>query len=324
MRKISTLLKVNNLSKVYDKKKKKQAVKAVNGISFSLEKGKTLGIIGESGCGKSTLGKLLVDLEKDYSGSIEFQGQSIEKIIRKNSLEFRRDVQMVFQNPFDSFDPRNNIRSILSTALEVHGIGESKKDRERICIENMEKYGIVPAEDFLDRYPHELSGGQLQRIAIIRSMLLSPKLIIADEAVSMLDVSVRADIINMLLKFTKNQGGSMVFISHDILSTRYVSDKIAVMYLGKIVEVGDTEEIIHNPKHPYTKVLISNCLSIDVVNKHKVIKISGEPPNTRELSKGCYFSSRCYKATSKCKESYPEMKEIKEGHYASCFYYEDN
>ncbi|WP_142415699.1 oligopeptide/dipeptide ABC transporter ATP-binding protein [Hathewaya massiliensis] len=321
---MSSLLEVDNLTKEYVQKKKNQIIKAVNGVNFSLEKGKVLGVIGESGCGKSTLGRLLVGLDKPTHGSIKFGGESIEKIFRKDPLEFRRNCQMIFQNPFDTFDPRNNIKNILTTALKIHSIGSSKEERIDICLDIMEKSGIKPARDFLNRYPHELSGGQLQRISIIRAMLLNPKLIIADEPVSMLDVSVRADIINVLSKLTKEEGAGMVFISHDIATTRYISDDIAVMYLGKIVEIGKTDHIIQNPQHPYTKVLISNCGSIDPGEKRNVIKISGEPPTPVNLNQGCYFSSRCYKVCGNCKESYPPMVEVGQGHYASCFYLDLN
>lgn len=254
---MTNLMRVDNLTKWYVEKKKKQTIKAVDGVSFTLEKGKILGIIGESGCGKSTLGRLLVALENPTDGSIEFEGEIINHIVKKEPLRFRRNCQMIFQNPFDTFDPRNDIQKILTNALKIHNIGNSKEERVDICIKAMEDAGIKPAKDYLNRYPHELSGGQLQRISIIRSMLLKPKLIIADEPVSMLDVSVRADILNLLLNMTKEKDTSMIFISHDIATTRYISDMIAVMYLGRIVEMGMTDDIIQNPKHPYTKVLIS-------------------------------------------------------------------
>ena len=317
---MTNLMRVDNLTKWYVEKKKKQTIKAVDGVSFTLEKGKILGIIGESGCGKSTLGRLLVALENPTDGSIEFEGEIINHIVKKEPLRFRRNCQMIFQNPFDTFDPRNDIQKILTNALKIHNIGNSKEERVDICIKAMEDAGIKPAKDYLNRYPHELSGGQLQRISIIRSMLLKPKLIIADEPVSMLDVSVRADILNLLLNMTKEKDTSMIFISHDIATTRYISDMIAVMYLGRIVEMGMTDDILLNPKHPYTKVLISNCASIDPFEKINVIKIKGEPPTPIETGPGCYFAPRCYKACEACKESYPPMIEVEDGHYASCFY----
>lgn len=328
---MTSLIKVDDLVKWYVQKKvtkkdgvkeKNQNIKAVDGVSFSLDKGKILGVIGESGCGKSTLGRLLVALEEPTDGSIEFQGEPVNNILKKDPLQFRRNCQMIFQNPFDTFDPRNNIQNILTTTLKIHNIGSSEDERLEMCIKIMENAGMKPAKDYLDRYPHELSGGQLQRISIIRSMLLDPKLIIADEPVSMLDVSVRADIINVLLELTKEKGAAMVFISHDIATTRYISDTVAVMYLGRIVEMGKTDDVIHNPRHPYTKVLISNCASIDPFEKRDVIKISGEPPTPIGTGPGCYFAPRCYKACEKCKKSYPAMEKVGDEHYASCFYLE--
>ncbi|GFN35315.1 ABC transporter ATP-binding protein [Tepidimicrobium xylanilyticum] len=326
---MSSLLEIKDLTKYYVKKKaknisrnkkKRQIIKAVDGVSFSLESGKVMGIIGESGCGKSTLGRLLIALEEPTSGIVKFQGKSISSRIKEDRLKFRRDCQMIFQNPFDTFDPRNNIKRILTSALKIHNIGSSKEERLDICIKYMENAGVIPAKDYLNRYPHELSGGQLQRISIIRSMLLNPKLIIADEPVSMLDVSVRADIINLLLEITEKQKAGLIFISHDIATTSYISDSIAVMYLGRIVEIGRTYDIINNSKHPYTKVLISNCMSIDPFENSKVIKIKGEPVTPMDAGEGCYFAPRCYKVSEKCKESYPPMIKVGEGHYASCFY----
>lgn len=314
---MTNIIQVRDLTKHYTKKK---TVKAVSGVNFHIDEGKVLGIIGESGCGKSTLGRILVALERPTTGKILFKNQPIENILKKDMLSFRRQCQMIFQNPFDTFDPRNNIESILTRTLKIHKIGNSEKERLDKCIEAMEKAGMVPARDYLKRYPHELSGGQLQRISIIRAMILEPSLIIADEPVSMLDVSVRADIINTLLQLTRENGTAMLFISHDIATTRYISDRIAVMYLGKIVEMGNTEDIVKNPKHPYTKVLISNCASIDSFERPDPIKVKGEPPTPIDIGEGCYFASRCYKAQKKCKESYPEIKEVEKEHYVSCFY----
>ncbi|OZV12110.1 oligopeptide ABC transporter ATP-binding protein [Tissierella sp. P1] len=316
---VTSLIMVKDLRKWYVQKKK-QTIKAVDGVSFSIERGSILGIIGESGCGKSTLGRLLVALENPTDGIIEFEGKPIEYILRNKDLKFRRDCQMIFQNPFDTFDPRDNVKRILTTALKIHGIGSSEEERINICIEAMERAGIRPAADYISRYPHELSGGQLQRISIIRAMLLNPRLIIADEPVSMLDVSVRADIINLLLQLTSEQGAGMIFISHDIATTRYISHKIAVMYLGKIVEIGQVDDVIHNPRHPYTKALISNCGSINPFDNKDLIRIKGEPPTPIDIGPGCYFAPRCYKASEECKKSYPNMEKIGDDHYASCFY----
>lgn len=318
---MGSLIEIEDLTKWYIPKGKNEdkIIKAVDGIDLSINKGEVLGIIGESGCGKSTLARLLVALEKPTFGSIKFEGIPINQILKENRLYFKKNCQMIFQDPFDTFDPRNNIQKILTTPLKTHNIGSSHKKRTDIIIKVMEEAGIKPAKDFIHRYPHELSGGQLQRISIIRSMLLNPKLIIADEPVSMLDVSVRADIINILLNLTKKHGVSMIFISHDIATTCYISDKIAIMYLGKVVEIGSTDDIIKKAKHPYTKVLISNCASIDPFEKRDKIKVKGEPPTPVGTGPGCYFYERCYKSCNGCKESYPEMMDLGNGHYASCF-----
>ena len=227
-------------------------------------------------------------------------------------------VQIVFQNPYDTFTSKDTIGEILIRPLKIHGIGANKDERREICLEALKKGGLNPAEEFMKRYPHQLSGGQLQRISIIRSMLLEPEFIIADEPVSMLDVSVRADIVNMLLDLKKNNGTTIVFISHDISLTRYISDEIAVMYLGRVVETGKVEDIINFPKHPYTQVLISNCQTIDPEDSTEPIKITGEPPTPIDPPDECYFAPSCIYAMDICKKKYPEMVNTGNGHLVSC------
>ena len=297
---------------------KKNWIKAVDGVSLSIKKGEILGIIGESGCGKSTLGRILTRLEKPTKGDCFINGVSTGAMIKKDAKEFHKTVQIVFQNPFDTFTPMDTIGKILMRPLKNYKIGKNDQERYQICLKGLEQGGLRPAEDIMKRFPHELSGGQLQRISIIRSMFLNPQFIIADEPVSMLDVSVRADIINMLIDLSRNQGAAVLFISHDIALTRYISDYIAVMYLGRVVEYGTADDVIKNPQHPYTKALISNCASIDPEEKVQNIAIEGEPPTPLNPGPGCYFEPRCYCACETCRQSYPEKIVMENGHWATC------
>lgn len=320
-------IKVENVFKHFEHKgsgsekgllKKKKKVKAVDGISLCIKPGEIIGIIGESGCGKSTFGKLLIKLEDASSGQIFIDGREINEFYKNDKLKFRKNVQMVFQNPFDTFDPRYTIKKILLEVLDIHHIGDTKEKKLEILAEGLESVELKPAEDYMDRRPHELSGGQLQRISILRAMLLHPKILIADEPVSMLDVSVRADVIRMLQKLARENDTTLLFVSHDINTVRYISDRVIVMYLGRVVEEGITDDVLHDPCHPYTKALISNCSSIDVFEKKEKIKVDGEPPSPIDNGPGCYFAPRCRLADEECKKVYPEVVDITDTHKASC------
>ncbi len=252
------LLEVNHLVKYFYGGRQK-VIKAVDGVSFQLRPGESLGLIGESGCGKSTLARLLLGLEQADKGEILLEGKSNQELLRQDRLAYYRRVQTVFQNPYDVFDRRLTIGDILLRPLQLHGLVKSKVEGLARAMEALEQAGLLPAEDFIRRYPYELSGGQLQRIAILRAMLLSPRLLIADEPVTNLDVSVRAEVINMLLDLKAASHMALIFISHDLATTAYISDRLMVMQAGHIVEAGSTEEILAGPQDPYTRLLLDNC-----------------------------------------------------------------
>jgi len=318
---------INNIAKWYPHKggfnlfsrqKDRKWIKAVDEVTLNIAKGEILGVIGESGCGKSTMGRMLTRLENPSAGDVFIDGVSTGEMIKNDYKGFRRKVQIIFQNPFETFTPRSTIGSILMRPLKLHGIGGSFEARMNLCLSALEAGGLKPAIDIMSRYPHELSGGQLQRISIIRAMSLDPGFLVADEPVSMLDVSVRSDIINMILRLRREKQATIVFISHDIALTRYVSDNIAVMYLGKVVEYGAADEVVKDPKHPYTLALISNCGSIDPTELMEPISITGEPPTPINPGPGCYFAPRCNMATEICRKSYPSLKDYGGKHIAYC------
>lgn len=313
-------LEAEHLSKRYPMRgsKGKQFVQAVDDVSFSIEPGEVLGVIGESGCGKSTLGRMLIGLEDITSGTVKYDGQSLTDLMKKDRKGFRRTAQMVFQNPFDTFPPGETMQNILLRVMKIHGIGANKEERLQKCEQLLEEAGLKPAKDFLKRYPHELSGGQLQRLSIVRSMMLSPKFIVADEPVSMLDVSVRADIIHMLQEITKKNDTALVFISHDLATTRFISDRIVVMYLGS----GRRERSDGSGAAP----------SASSVYKGTAVVLREYRPDTEKGTdsgagrgysaegerKGCYFAPRCYMAKDQCFRERPEMQEVEPGHCAAC------
>lgn len=320
----NALIEVEGLKKFYKNRgtgglfKKKKMVQAVGGVSFEIRKGEIFGVIGESGCGKSTMGRTLVNLEAPTAGDVRINGESARAILQKDPKAFHQMVQMVFQNPFDTFLPTETIEQIMLRPLEINGLGGSEEERRKRIVQMLEDGGLSPAEDFLGRYPHELSGGQLQRISILRAMSVNPLFLVVDEPVSMLDVSVRADIINMLLDLTKKYQTSILFISHDIAVIRYVASRTAVMYLGRIVEMGDTDALIQHPMHPYTQALVSNCASIDIDSHVEKIHVEGEPPSPVDPGPGCYFADRCPRACEKCRQEYPQETRLPDGRVVAC------
>ena len=315
----SILLEVKSLKKHFQVKTSNQGIKtvhALNGISFVLHEGETLGLVGESGCGKSTAARAILRLVEPTSGEIFYKNQNLINVKNNKLRSLRKEMQIIFQDPFASLNPRKRIRKILEEPYDIHGFTSSKEKHERITW-LLERVGLLP--DQVEKYPHEFSGGQLQRIGIARAIALSPSLIIADEPVSALDVSIRAQIMNLLFDLKQSMQISYLFISHDMTIVRHFCDRVAVMYLGKIVEIADSYSLYKNPSHPYTEALLAAVPSMDLEVKKQRLKIKGELPNAMDMPQGCAFYSRCPIREKRCEQSIPELKEIKPGHQVACF-----
>lgn len=318
------ILEVENLKKYFPVNsgkllKKKTYLKAVNDVSFSIEKGRTLGLIGESGCGKSTIGKVIIGLSKATSGTIKYNGWDIASYNNEELKEFRRNVQMIFQDPYSSLDPQKRISYTVQEPLFVHKIG-NPKDRLEKAKELLETVGL--SYYHMNRYPHEFSGGQRQRINIARALTLNPELLICDEPTSALDVSIQAQILNLFKKLQEKFGLTYLFISHSLNVVKYVSDDIAVMYLGKLVELGDSKVIYKHPLHPYTQALFSAIPTEDPTKKVKRIPLKGEIPSPLNPPSGCQFHNRCPYAKDICKEVSPQLIEVEDNHKVACHIYD--
>ncbi len=316
------LLEVQSLKKYFLPEKKfledsLPPVRAVDGISFTLNKGETLGLVGESGCGKSTAARTLLRLIEPTSGQVRFCGTSLFDLKEVAMRKLRREMQIIFQDPYSAVNPARRIGHILQEPFEVHGFRNKKENAEK-AKQLLEQVGLTL--DHFNRYPHELSGGQLQRVGIARAIALKPKLIVADEPVSALDVSIQAQVINLLLDLKEKLDISYLFISHDLGVVEYFCDRVAVMYLGKIVELADSEQIYNSPQHPYTVALLNAIPSLESGRNANRALIKGDIPSPADLpSKGCAFYNRCPVKEKQCEEQVPVLKEVASGHHVACF-----
>lgn len=309
------ILEVRNLKKFF--KTSRGLLHAVDGVSFSLERGKTLGLVGESGCGKSTTGRSILRLIEPTSGEVIFNGIDITKLSPRDMRKMRKNIQIIFQDPFSSLDPKNTVSQIIREPLRVNKILRNKYEMEERVLELMSTVGL--AERLINSYPHELDGGRRQRIGIARALAVDPQLLICDEPVSALDVSIQAQILNLLKELQDNMGLSYIFITHDLSVVNHFSDNVAVMYLGQIVEMAPTDELFDNPLHPYTKALLSAIPVPDLSQKRAKISLKGEITSPVNLPDECRFANRCFEVQPSCRAGIPSLKEVSPSHYVACF-----
>ncbi len=315
------ILEVKNLKKYFPVESKvrvePKSVKAVDDVSFDVYRNETLSIVGESGCGKSTTGRCLIGLNKPTSGEVIYNGKNIVGISDKEQRVLCKDLQMIFQDPYSSLNPRMTIGSILEEPLIIHKICKTKEERMQRVLDMLEKVGM--RRDHYYRYPHEFSGGQRQRIGIARALILEPKLVVCDEPVSALDVSIQSQVLNLLAEVKKEMNITYVFISHNMSVVRYISDRVGVMYLGHLVELAGTEELYNNPLHPYTQALLSTVPEPDPHVKREQIMLKGDIPSPLNPPSGCIFHNRCPYNEPICQDQMPPFVEIKPGHFVACY-----
>ncbi len=314
------LLHVNQLKMHFDAGRKK-TVKAVDGVTFHIYEGETFGLVGESGCGKSTLGRVLMRLYHPTAGKITYRGTDLHDVSEKDHFTLNRKLQMIFQDPYASLNPRLTVREIIMEPMEIHQLYNTHKARLQIADELLESVGLHPA--FGSRYPHEFSGGQRQRIGIARALSLHPEFIVADEPISALDVSVQAQVVNLLKRIQKEKGLTFLFIAHDLSMVKHISDRIGVMYLGHMMEITESGALYREPLHPYTKALLSSIPIPDpeLEDKRERIILKGELPSPVNPPSGCVFRTRCPEAMPECKESRPMLEEVETGRFVACHLY---
>jgi oligopeptide/dipeptide ABC transporter ATP-binding protein len=320
----SPVLQVRHLRKLFPVKAARlgrsgnRVVHAVDDVSFELGCGEVLALVGESGCGKSTLALTLMGLETPTEGSVVYDGQEITHLQGPATKAMRRHIQMVFQDPYESLNPLMTIGELVAEPLVVHRLAGDRAGRAVRVYQALEDAGLKPAASFADRFPHELSGGQRQRAVIAGALVLEPSILLADEPVSMLDVSIRAEILNLLAELRATRGISILFITHDLSTAAYFADRVAVMYLGRIVEIGPTRQVLSHPAHPYTKALLSVIPVPNPRQRRERLILQGDPPNPIDLPAGCRFHPRCPMAQPLCREEDPALREVSAGHQAAC------
>jgi len=323
---LSEIVKVEHLTKYFPVQKsfleqlftrELGYVKAVDDVTFSIKSGEFFTLAGESGCGKTTTGRVIVKLLEPTSGKIYFNGADITKLKGEKLRLLRRKMQIIFQDPYASLNPRMKIIDAVGHPLEIHGLAKGEEKKKKV-LEVLEEVGLTPPEQFINLYPHQLSGGQRQRVALARSIILKPEFMVADEPVSMIDVSLRSTIIDLMLSFRKELGLTYLFITHDLAVAKYISDKIAIMYLGKIVEMGHKEPLFWNPIHPYTQALLSAIPVPNPERERKRIELAGEVPSAIDIPTGCRFHPRCPYRTGKCSKEEPQLTEVEKDHFVAC------
>lgn len=327
------IVQVKNLRKLYPiarsildtvRQRPRRYVHALDGVSFDLRRGEILGLVGESGSGKTTVALSLLGLAAPTSGQVFFDGRNMVELMRsRDQLRLRRQIQMVFQDPYEALNPRQKVFNVLEEPLEIHGLARSREEKFQRIKEALADAGLNPPENYFERYPEELSGGQRQRVVIAGALILEPQVLVADEPVSMLDVSIRAEILNLLADLRRRRGISILYITHDLATAGFFTDRIAVMYLGRIVEIGPTATVLHDPQHPYTRALLSVIPAPNPRRRRRREILRGEIPDPIDLPSGCRFHPRCPVAVRACAGIDPPFEEVTSGHHAACIRIEE-